>query len=447
MGRKQKLKAALPFFLVGLTAVLWHLTIKVSFGDDLTYFGTLMDGRSIWEILAHRYQTWSSRLAIELVLIPLVKHTLLWKLLDILIFTTIPIMLCRLADADEKQRWFAVFLVLLYPFGDMVSAGWISTTTNYLWPLWCILWIGCLIKKIFCGGKIRWYEAAGGAAACIYGSSQEQVAVILFVVLVLSVIFLWKGKHKKIPLIYLLGTINIVSLASILLCPGNGIRRMQEVSGRMPKFAGFSVWEKLYLGLVNVERIFIANVNGLFLTAAAVLAALVYIKTKSWGKTLISGLPLMVLAGYSVIKLGYPPFEKIFAVPEQAVQWDWKSPFTYLPLLFLAVSAGGILYALYVLMKENMAEYVCIVLLLGAGLASGAVMGFSPTVYASADRPYIYLYFIIIYTCLLAVKRIDGRIWDGIHVSGLRLLLTAPALLAMVNVIHVWWICYIMRKM
>lgn len=447
MDKKQKEMAALPFMLVGLAAVVWHLTIKVSFGDDLTYFGTLMDGRSIWEILAHRYQTWSSRLAIELVLIPLVKHTLLWKLLDVFIFTTIPVMLCRLADADEKQRWFAAFLVLLYPFGDMVSAGWISTTTNYLWPLWCLLWIGCLIKKIFCGRKLRWYEAAGGVAACIYGSSQEQVAVILLVVLVLSVIFLWRKKHKKIPLVYSLVLVNIVSLASIVLCPGNGIRKIQEVSGRMPEFVDFSVWEKLYLGLVNVERIFIANVNGLYLTVAAVFAVLVYLKTKSWGKTLISGLPLMVFAGYSLIRPGYPPFEKIFTVPEQAVQWDWNSPFTYLPLLFLALSAGGILYALYVLMKENMAVYVCTVFLLGAGLASAAVMGFSPTVYASAERPYIYLYFIFIYTCLVAVKRIDGGVWDGIHVSGRRLLFTAPALLATVNVIHVWWICFIMRKM
>ena len=88
----------LPFVLVFMVALIWHLVIKISAGDDVVYFQTLMDGRSIWEILAHRYATWSSRMAIEFVLIPLVQVSWLWKILDIIIYTLISVFLYRLLN-------------------------------------------------------------------------------------------------------------------------------------------------------------------------------------------------------------------------------------------------------------------------------------------------------------------------------------------------------------
>ena len=137
----------LPFVLVFMVALIWHLVIKISAGDDVVYFQTLMDGRSIWEILAHRYATWSSRMAIEFVLIPLVQVSWLWKILDIIIYTLIPVLLYRLLnnyteyidenvswsdkDSDREEsksilKWLVCAFMLLYPFSDMVSAGWIA---------------------------------------------------------------------------------------------------------------------------------------------------------------------------------------------------------------------------------------------------------------------------------------------------------------------------------
>ena len=93
----------IPFVVVFVTALIWHLVIKISAGDDVVYFQTLMDGRSIWEILAHRYATWSSRMAIEFVLIPLVQVPWLWKILDIIVFTLIPVLLYRLLFLNPEK--------------------------------------------------------------------------------------------------------------------------------------------------------------------------------------------------------------------------------------------------------------------------------------------------------------------------------------------------------
>ena len=83
------------FGTAALAAVLWHVILSTNVGDDMVYFKTLLDGNSsLGEILAHRYETWSSRMVIEAVLIPLVHCPLLWKILDIVIFTSLPVLLC-----------------------------------------------------------------------------------------------------------------------------------------------------------------------------------------------------------------------------------------------------------------------------------------------------------------------------------------------------------------
>ena len=43
--------------------------------------------------------------------------------------------------------WCAAAAVLLYPFHDMGTAGWITTTVNYFWPVWGMFFVGFLLKK------------------------------------------------------------------------------------------------------------------------------------------------------------------------------------------------------------------------------------------------------------------------------------------------------------
>lgn len=159
------------FVAAALAAVLWHVVLSTNVGDDMVYFKTLLDGNSsLGEILAHRYETWSSRMMIEAVLIPLVHCPLLWKILDIVIFTSLPVLLCGLLGVTGRGRWFVTGLVLLYPFADMASAGWIATTTNYLWPLWGVLVIGMVLKQLRCGRKVPVWEAGSSASGvCLCG--------------------------------------------------------------------------------------------------------------------------------------------------------------------------------------------------------------------------------------------------------------------------------------
>lgn len=58
----------------------------------------------------------------------------------------------------------------------------------------------------------------------------------------------------------------------------------------MPEFADFTILQrKLYMGLANVERIFIAELDPVYCVVAAVLVLLVYRKTGDYRKTLLAG--------------------------------------------------------------------------------------------------------------------------------------------------------------
>ena len=95
------------FVAAALAAVLWHVVLSTNVGDDMVYFKTLLDGNSsLGEILAHRYETWSSRMVIEAVLIPLVHCPLLWKIP--LILSSLRPSRCCSADCWCDRAWTLV---------------------------------------------------------------------------------------------------------------------------------------------------------------------------------------------------------------------------------------------------------------------------------------------------------------------------------------------------
>ena len=163
------------------------------------------------------------------------------------------------------------------------------------------------------------------------------------------------------------------------------------------------------MGLVNVERIFIAQLDPIYCVVAVVLALLVYRKTGDYRKTLLAGIPALLLFGQAVVRVSHPFFEKVFVLPAQATSWNWHGAMTYMPLIFLVLSVFGILYVLWQLSDGAWKHYLWTAFLLAGGFATGVVMGFSPTIYASANRPYLYLYFVLIYVCADAVWNMGGR--------------------------------------
>lgn len=440
--QKEKVKGLLtayaPFMLVLVIAVLYHLKIGAISGDD-PFFAAATDDKTMWQFLSERYQTWTSRIVIDFLVVSLVDHLIVWKILDIIVFSSMPVLFAKILGDTKLVRWCSAAAILLYPFHDVGSAGWVTTTINYLWPIWGILLVGVLVKKVLCQEKILWYEIAAGVIGCILASSHEQAAVVLFIILLLAGIWLLRKHCLKVPVYYLMLLINLASLIFILTCPGNGNRNAVGTVD-MPEFANYTLFDKAYLGLLSIERVFIANVDIVFFMIVLLLAALIYIKTSDYKKTLISSLPVLILLGQSVIKTAYPELNGLFVVSEQVTVWSYGELSAWIPMVYLAVTVASILVALFWLM-EDMQEYISAVLLLGCGFAAGLVIGFTATIYVSGDRVYITLYFILLFISVYCIRRMEKELRDKLSGTAVKLTVTAVTLVCLVNVGYIWLSC------
>ena len=139
-----------PFLLAAAVGILYHIKICPMTGDDVFFSQALLE-KDWWSYLVERYETWTSRFVIEGLLVLIVRYPLLWKLLDAVLFATLPLLLARIFGGGRLMNWCAAGAMLLYPFHDMGSAGWITTTINYFLPVWGLLFVGLLMKKIAAG--------------------------------------------------------------------------------------------------------------------------------------------------------------------------------------------------------------------------------------------------------------------------------------------------------
>lgn len=406
-NKKKRIRQALPFICFFVLVGIWHLMVPTLTGDD-EYFSVVIKSTNttFFDLLKLRYQTWSSRVIIEAVLLWVVHHEVLWRILDTIIFTSIPYLISKILDCDEKGRWFCCFMTFLYPINSMGEAGWITTTVNYLWPLWCVFYLGFLLKKVVKNEKIRDYEYFTGAIAVVFGSDQEQCAAIIFTLFVLIIAYKVYKRDLKQPFLYLDFFIHLLTFAFILRCPGNSTRSAMEAANHMPEFSEFSIGKKIYLGLLNTARGIIVIPNRLLVVVVIIIVLLMLRKTSKLFPLLVSIIPLGVVMGYTILIDVFSDFGIIFFVPEETTKYVLRY---MIPIGFLVLIVISMSYSLYVLLGENIQQYLLILGILGAGLATAVVLGFSPTVYASGTRIFLYFQFALIFACLYCWEKVPDR--------------------------------------
>lgn len=143
----------LPFIFLFLILLNWHHSIGLSI-DDL-FFYTIPQETNIMSFVIERYDIWSSRILIEYILCHILQSPLiLWWYLDSLIFTFIAILTYKLINGENKIFYsiLSCILCLSFIFSShyaLGSAGFITTTINYTWPLFSGL-LAIYFKKSCC---------------------------------------------------------------------------------------------------------------------------------------------------------------------------------------------------------------------------------------------------------------------------------------------------------
>lgn len=392
---KNKTKSSqLPTIICFVLILIWMNLFTNLFNDDLWFLEVSTD-KGFLPFLLWRYDVWTSRLFIEGFLIFFSKHFWLWKIINSLILTgflyLIDYYTTDLLGKKVNQLFLFLALFTFIPLEQLNGAGWIATSTNYLWPVTAALFGFYPFYQKVKGRPINRWIAGLSYLSLFFACNQELVAVCVFA---------WFGifglyelvKTKKVNITWLIPVIiAIASLLFILSTPGNDARMTQEIAHWFPNFSKLSMIQKFYLGVSSTFGILFSGGNYLFDIFLGLLALASIIRQQSILDKCIGIAPFIII----LISLITSKIERFSIYHEKLMH----AQFSHIVFLALACFFALLFIILYRLAQPSLIHISIIYLLFLMGLFSRFSLGFSPSVWSSGDRT-----FFIFNTCLLLIS-------------------------------------------
>ncbi|MBR0496342.1 MAG: hypothetical protein IJJ71_09230 [Treponema sp.] len=386
------------FFIIFVIHQYWD----PNFGDD-EFMTSVLDGRLFSQYVLSTIKTWQTRI-VGLYTAKLVRlNPIIWRLLDSLCMVTIieGIVQISLTGKNKKYAFSVCLLLGLIPVSIYKSAGWIMTTTTYVWPLAFLMPSFIIIKKEIIGKESRKYEYILSFILAAIGATELSLIPVILVASFLFIIyqiFLQKNNYSK-PSKYIVAIfiLSILEFAFAFLAPGNAVRSVEELKW-FPEFPSLSILNKLKLGILITMPYFygIASKNFIILPLEFALFVKFY-SEKKW-KMCICQIPSLFI----IFVFGFFPLflNKIFSVPKffygfknihlaEFCNFSHANFFVNVEILFYIVILFLTLYSLYMAV-ENRYRAIFTVLVFLAGFLTRFILCFSPTVYASGFRTSYY---------------------------------------------------------
>ena len=383
-------------FLFIIVLCIIHFCI-VENGDDTLYFNHALQDTSYIDFLKTRYNTWSSRLIIETILINCYKLNFgLWRIIDVAAFVLIAECMISIC-VPQKKYFFIVYGVILFctDYTSLCSAGWGATTVNYLWPLACVMPAFVIIKKIFTNENISKHQIVISLLLLLIGINHEQVASLCFgLSLSFLIMRLIQNKRLQESDLYLISVsfLCLISLIFMITCPGNSNRFSSAVEICFPEYTMLSFTEKIQLGILTIFTYYFSG-RGLITLLPLYLTLTVIYKKTSLKKFIIQlGLDVLclVLVLAKILIRG-----NFLLVNRKLYQFTNFSKSSVLIECFILLLIGAILIYQIICAQRALKQGFFNAFLLCAGFCSAFIIAFSPTVYASGSRCYLFMSYTI----------------------------------------------------
>lgn len=421
-----------------LVLILYHVSVKAYFGDDYQYFSKVLSDYGLIEWLKIRYTEWSSRVIIEAMLVWFSQHIFLWKLTNILVGLLLAYSLYKLSHGISL--FTVVALIVSYPLTDMASAGWIATFMNYWWPLAFGLYSLVVLDKLTRGEAIRWWEVVCSFIAALIGTNVEQYCVVHLAMLALFTIRLIQSRSlHKIWLLIGHYVISISSLIFILTAPGNSARKSSETITWMKDFYEKTIIDRFVDGVEKTMSTLLTSSDIIFLIFVFFLFACVWRKTKNNIYRIIGAFPLGLQLTVSFGKTDSNGFirELVQLVISNTgvTARNWIKLSSYLPLFLYGFLISGIIMAFFVLLDDFYKAFECSFIFCIA-IISGVIMGFSPTLFASVERTYIFCYFLLILLVLKLLEYSENVFSDKEKSAGRNIMAIVSLMIALNNIVQ-----------
>ena len=383
---KKQFISNIPYYVLFFILLFIHIQLNVSTGDDVN-FAIRAKSMTFTDFNIYKYYNWSSRQLIESVLYFISVHSHVWMLLNSLVITIIAKLIEAIfCNHTIKMKILCCIGTLIYPLIDMSSAGWMATTINYYWPLGAILINLYYLKKANNFIKLKWYEFIISSIALLFAANLEQGFAILLGTYFFYIIYCFINK-RKISFFVILNIVLIIASGTyIFTCPGNWVRKKQEIKNWFPDFGTLSFFRKIEIGISSTVYpiLFKNNVPMLFLSSTLLIIINTFKNSLVKASTMIifvMTLVFGVLGKYGILSLS-----------------NLKS---FVPYIMFLIEFITLLIIILFLIKDNRKNIdIFIILLIGFG--SRFMLCFSPTVWVSGNRTALFFYFsMIIASCLL----------------------------------------------
>lgn len=415
-GRMDKLKGWLgraakadwlPFAALWAVFTLAHLMFRLGTGDDVHY-AQILAQENLFAYLSRAYLHWSSRTLVD-VFVCVMNYLpgLLWRLVNPLMVVLCAHSLAVILNIrrDAGWCWFLCACLLLYPWQLMSSAGWITTSTVFLWPAALALFALSVAARAQRGEPVRRVWTGLAVLAMLYAVTMEQVAALVFLLLAGGVVFLLAAKRRPRPLPLVLLAEAVAGLVWFLASPGVKERFEGEQTSWFPNFGMKSVFSKLELGLSAALSELVYSTEFVFFLLCLLTAWLVWTRYRSPLYRALSLPPLAAALFFGVLKAPAAALWPGLAALTGAVSGEGvitlanvNAPTAFIPLVLLYGIFILSLVNLYIALGHTTGSLAC-VYAVGCGLGSQAVMGFSPTIWVSGQRAGFFFWLVVLGVC------------------------------------------------
>ncbi len=409
------------YFVLGAVFLVLFFLIKDLTGDDFYYLyykdSEVNHLGALVQFLSMRYQSWSSRLISETVILLLLSLGMtVWR-----IFTVgcvlIVVFCIKYLSGIKNVSWQNLALCMLmaaFPICYYNSAGWVTTTSVYLMSAAFGLIALCPIRKWMDGKEIVWWEATFCLLSAVIASNHEQVCAILLGAYLCVCVYEIILQHT-VPRLFLgIILVCVISVIFILTCTGNSLRTASETETWLPVFADWTLWEKLIRGILHTADFFFydKNINFVCLFLMFIIGILVLQRAELLWKKVLSVVGVVWVCS----SMGLILLQRAHIIGETAVfRWGPHGEnmlsskidiYRACSALFLCLLLAMELYWLFGKSRDLLTAY----LILGAGFGSVALVGFSPTIYASGNRIFMFLCYAVFLFISFLLKKFCSRI-------------------------------------
>lgn len=392
----------LILFISWIVFAIAHCFFPVTLSDD-AWFAEILAGDKAtfgnwFDFLVGRYFEWSSRSLIEGLLILLTRFPLLWRVADTLICIAISVLMVRLFNPERNltKNLIVVACIFLFPIPIIYEVGYIATSLNYSWPFAAALLALTPVIKRFWGREVCKWEYIIAFPMMFLAGFQELICATSVLALLGSFVYRIVSE-KKLPK-FEIGMLAVaaVMLIYMLTCPGNDNRSMLETATWLPEYATLGLFQKIELGFSSMIQMIFLKRNIFVLIFSTVITISVWLQSNKWWQKVMATFPTAFILIFGTFgdffkeKIGV--IESLrSSVGTLGTGLNPFIPTTWIPDLIFITILVLMLVALRFAVKETK-RYWFLFFVLALGAASRMAMGLSPTVWASGERIFAFLY-------------------------------------------------------